>query len=93
MPKNIIISFNKHYIKKEQINFPDSFELESKDKLIKYELKGQIEHAGSTGGGHYWAKGIRRSDSVNTAYIFNDMSVQNGILGPNRNVFMVLYEN
>jgi ubiquitin C-terminal hydrolase len=72
LPEIFIILFKK-YDKKWQSNRPETLAFTTLDKHgnkdMNYQLVSQIEHSGGQGGGHYWARSLRK-DGVN---ILNDM--------------------
>lgn len=69
--------------------FPDRLEFPAVDggKLV-FRLVGQIEHAGSLAGGHYWARGLRAGDRV---HLLNDTGVSPTAFAPTPNTYIVAY--
>ena len=73
IPEIVFCSFNVYHGKNCRY-FPQTLEfpaIEENKKHI-FKLIGQIEHAGTLSGGHYWAKGLRKNNQI---YEFNDMGV------------------
>lgn len=69
--------------------FPDEFSLPAiGGGTLDYQLVGQIEHAGSMAGGHYWAHGRRASDAV---CMLNDFGVSPSVLMPTPGTFLIAY--
>lgn len=85
-PKYILIILEK-YKKKELIEFPNKLEFNKKNPL-KYRIIAQIEHSGSSTGGHYWAICRRGSETI----LFNDTSVSTGNFGPTLSSYIIIYE-
>jgi ubiquitin C-terminal hydrolase len=79
----------KKYLRKTLTLFPATLEFLGKGNTKKYTyvLVAQSEHAGSMGGGHYWAI-CRRKDGWKT---LNDTSVSPGSPGPTENTYILFY--
>jgi hypothetical protein len=79
----------KKYYRKINTPFPAKLEFVAKGgtKKLIYELVAQSEHAGSMGGGHYWAIGKRADGWKN----LNDGSVSPGVAGPTDNSYVIFY--
>jgi ubiquitin C-terminal hydrolase len=69
--------------------FPPGLEFPALDggKLV-FRLVGQVEHAGSQEGGHYWARGLRAGGQV---FLLNDTSAVPSAFAPSSNTFLVAY--
>jgi ubiquitin C-terminal hydrolase len=69
--------------------FPASLEFPATDggKLV-FRLVGQVEHSGSLGGGHYWARGLRAGDRV---FLLNDSSVSPSAFAPTPYTYIIAY--
>jgi ubiquitin carboxyl-terminal hydrolase 2/21 len=80
----IFITFNIYHNKIKH-EFPDI--LDFKESKLKYKLIGQIEHAGSLHGGHYWARALRHND----VFLFNDSFYYLSKFEPTVNTYIVLY--
>jgi ubiquitin C-terminal hydrolase len=60
IPEIIFCMFNAYGAKISRY-FPEEFEIPSvKGGSMIYKLVGQVEHSGSLGGGHYWARCLRQ---------------------------------
>ena len=55
---------------------------------LDYRLVGQVEHAGTLAGGHYWARGLRAGGRV---YLFNDASVAASEFAATPSTYIVAY--
>lgn len=82
----IVVTFKK-YKSKSNIKFPLKLKLWHNDTIHKYRMVAQIEHMGSTRGGHYVARCLRGSD----VYLFNDRSISESKFIPTANTYMVFY--
>jgi ubiquitin C-terminal hydrolase len=90
IPEIVFCSFNIYYQQGRRIRyFPPHLEFDAPiDKKMNFKLIGQIEHSGSLGGGHYWAKGLR---SDNIVYDLNDMNVSPSIFQSTPYTYMIIY--
>jgi hypothetical protein len=69
--------------------FPDRLEFPKPDGgLLVYRLVGQVEHAGSLDGGHYWARGLRAGERV---FLLNDSGVTPSHFEPTPNTYLMAY--
>jgi hypothetical protein len=55
---------------------------------IDYRLLATVEHAGSLGGGHYWARAVRKSG----VFCLNDMHATPASFAPSANTYIALFE-
>lgn len=60
----------------------------TEEKVLVYRLVGQIEHAGSLGGGHYWSRSLRQNGEV---YLFDDMYVERSQFEHTENTYVIVY--
>jgi len=69
--------------------FPERLEFPAIDsgKLV-FRLVGQVEHAGTLAGGHYWARGLRADGKV---YVLNDTGVSPGRFEPTPETYLLAY--
>lgn len=86
LPEIIFCTFNVYNIKSKHL-FPDILIFPGTTGPLKYKLIGQIEHAGSLNGGHYWSRSLRK----NNVYLFNDYSYQLSKFEPTDNTYIILY--
>lgn len=86
LPEIIICLFNVYYNKVIH-QFPEYLTFPGYNKLLKYGIIGQIEHAGSLNGGHYWARALRNSG----IYLFNDNSYSSSNFEPTANTYIIVY--
>jgi hypothetical protein len=70
--------------------FPERLEFPSIENgtALEFRLVGQIEHSGSTSGGHYWAHALRSGGQVLT---LNDTGVSASRFGPRPNTYIIAY--
>jgi uncharacterized UBP type Zn finger protein len=70
--------------------FPDRLEFPaSSGGVLNFRIVGQVEHAGSLSGGHYWARGLRQDGDV---YTLNDTGVYGGSkFESTPNTYIVVY--
>jgi len=73
--------------------FPESVEFPAVGGgSLAFRLVGQVEHAGSLGGGHYWARGLRADNaSCERVYLLNDTGMTPSTFGPSPNTYLLLY--
>lgn len=84
----VMILFEK-YQQKVLIPYPMEFEIKSKSSTPhKYRAVAQVEHSGSTHGGHYWAI-AQRKDGV---FTLNDKKIAPGSLTSTTNTYLVFYQ-
>jgi hypothetical protein len=69
--------------------FPPALKFRAADggRLV-FRLVGQVEHAGSLAGGHYWARGLRAGGQV---LMLNDSGVSPSAFQPSPNTYIVAY--
>jgi hypothetical protein len=68
--------------------FPERFDLPALGGgRLDFRLVGQIEHAGSEAGGHYWARVLRAGG----VYCVNDASASPSAFAPTADTCMVVY--
>jgi len=67
--------------------FPAKISFRAKHGLLEYEAVSQIEHAGSLGGGHYWAISRRRGGW----FRLDDTRMAAAKFEPTNNTYMVFY--
>jgi ubiquitin C-terminal hydrolase len=69
---------------------PDRLEFPAVEngRVLRFRLVGQVEHAGSLSGGHYWARALRAHDQV---FLLNDRSVTPASFASTPNTYMVFY--
>lgn len=88
VPEIILGMFNLYGIRHAQY-FPHRLEFPAHDgTLLVYNLVGQVEHAGTLSGGHYWAHGLRADGRV---YLLNDTGVSPSFFTPTPNTYIVAY--
>jgi ubiquitin C-terminal hydrolase len=68
----------------ERLDFPAVED----ETLLEFRLVGQIEHSGSTSGGHYWAHALRSGEQV---FTLNDTGVSRANFGPRANTYIIAY--
>ena len=69
--------------------FPERLEFPARDGgLLIFRLVGQVEHAGSLSGGHYWARALRANEQV---CLLNDSGVSPAEFAPTSNTYIVAY--
>jgi ubiquitin C-terminal hydrolase len=87
--ENIIIITFQQYTGKINHYFPYEFTLPNTGGRPPhvFRLVAQIEHAGSTEGGHYWAR-VQRKDGV---YLINDTQVSPSQFQPTAETYMIAY--
>lgn len=89
IPEIIFCMFNLYGEVRRARYFPETLEFPAiKGGKLIYKIVGQIEHAGSLSGGHYWAHGLRAGDRV---YRLNDTSVSLSAFVPSANTYIVVY--
>lgn len=85
----------KKYNHKVLTPFPSKLEFiaKGKGKKLIYKLVAQSEHAGSQGGGHYWAVALRKNTDEKTSewYNLNDNSYCVTQPGPTLNSYLLFY--
>jgi ubiquitin C-terminal hydrolase len=87
IPEIVFCMFNA-YRNKVARYFPEEFRISSADGgFMIYKLVGQIEHAGSLGGGHYWARGLRSGG----VFMLNDTGVSSCRFENTANTYIVAY--
>lgn len=90
----LIFTLNKFY-DKTKIWFPEHFDLPfSQDGKIgraHYRLVCHVMHSGTLSGGHYWAHGLRRHDTIPQWFALNDNSVASGAADPTAESFILAY--
>lgn len=87
IPEIIFCMFNA-YGHKTARYFPLTLELPAREGgRLRFRLVGQVEHSGSLGGGHYWARALRR-DGV---YLLNDTGVSPAAFGPSAATYIIVY--
>ena len=89
IPEIVFCSFNIYYQQNRRVRYiPPYLEFDSStDDKMRFNIIGQIEHSGSLGGGHYWARGLRK-DKV---YELNDLSVAPSSFQSTPYTYMVIY--
>jgi len=89
IPEIVFCSFNIYYQQNRRVRYiPPYLEFDSSiNDKIRFNIIGQIEHSGSLGGGHYWARGLRK-DRV---YELNDLSVSPSAFQSTPYTYMVIY--
>lgn len=88
----ITVMFNK-FMSKKNISYPPDiyFPIDS-GKFIQYKAVASVEHSGHGGGGHYWAKCLRRNinNGVNI-HELNDARVSASDMEPCRESYIIFY--
>lgn len=85
----IVVLTLKKYHGKKHVNFPLDFTINGGKIKLHYKIVAQIEHTGTMGGGHYYAKCLRADGKV---YVCNDSSVAVADrFDPTPNTYMVFY--
>jgi len=87
VPEIIVCMFNIYGVRHQARYFPEQFELPGFGDPIRFQVVGQVEHAGGLNGGHYWARG-RRSGGV---FTLNDGGVAPSAFMPTTNTYFVMY--
>jgi ubiquitin C-terminal hydrolase len=89
VPEILFCIFNVYGARRAHY-FPDRFELPAiEGGALVYGLVGQIEHAGTLAGGHYWARGLRAGGRV---YRFDDdMEPTLAVFSPSPYTYAVVY--
>lgn len=89
IPEIVFCSFNIYYQQNRRVRYiPPYIEFDSStDDKMRFNIIGQIEHSGSLGGGHYWARGLRK-DKV---YELNDLNVAPSSFQSTPYTYMVIY--
>lgn len=92
VPEIIVCSFNLYVgyggVRRARY-FPERVEFLAVDggKLV-FRLVGQVEHAGSLSGGHYWARGLRAGERI---HLLNDTGVSPTSFAPTPNTYMLAF--
>jgi len=91
VPEIVVLVFQAG-IPPNKLSIPEKFILpgeddEKKDVPLEYNAVAQIEHSGTSTGGHYWAI-CKRNDGW---YELNDSSVSESQFGVTTNTYMVFY--
>lgn len=88
LPEVLICAFNIYHSKKIH-NFPQILKFPGKEnKILTYQLIGQLEHYGSLNSGHYTSRGLRKNNKI---YLFNDNSFSIDKFIPTENTYLILY--
>lgn len=83
----LVIIFDK-YGQKDNRWFPQALAFKATDgEQLRYDLVAQVEHSGTTSGGHYWSVVRRRTGVFNV----NDQYVKPQSFGPTETTFMLVY--
>lgn len=88
VPEILVLQFKK-FNQKSIIDFPQQLQFNSSGEVpIIYQLVSQMEHSGSTSGGHYWAISLRRDGVI---YNFNDNSMAKSMWQPTTETYVAFY--
>jgi ubiquitin C-terminal hydrolase len=92
IPEVIVCAFNLYVgyggVRRARY-FPERLEFPALNGgTLVFLLVGQVEHAGSLAGGHYWARARRAGGAV---YLLNDSSVAPDAFTPSPNTYLLFY--
>lgn len=88
VPEIVLGMFNLYGVRHARY-FPQRLEFPAHgDGTLVYDLVGQVEHAGTLSGGHYWARGLRADSRV---YLLNDTGVSLSYFTPTPDTYIVAY--
>lgn len=90
LPKVVVLLLNRYHKRSRDIQLPNEFMVPSCNfnGHMLYKKIGEIDHAGSLGGGHYISKVLR----CDKTYMCNDSTYVPFKLGTSPNTYMTFYE-